>query len=112
MEDIRKRIKSGEIDKTVNAEKQNRHIRGSSKYVEGRSYLLDGVDAQALVDRYHGTGNLERSKIGQWSNRETIIADVDIGVCINILTGKKNITNRFTIHYSGTGTHVVPAERR
>ena len=32
-----------------------------------------------------------------------------IGVCIDGGTGEAVETNRFTIHYGGTGTHVVPA---
>ena len=32
-----------------------------------------------------------------------------IGVCIDGGTGEAIETNRFTIHYGGTGTHVVPA---
>ena len=32
MDEIRKRIKSNEINKTINVEKQNRHIRGTCEY--------------------------------------------------------------------------------
>ena len=35
MEEIREHTKSVEIDKTINAEKQNRHILGTRGYVEG-----------------------------------------------------------------------------
>ena len=108
MEEIRKRIKSGEVDKTVNIEKQNRHIRGTREYVKGKSYLLDGVDPQGLVDRYHGTGRAEKAKSGMWTNKETIIADRNIGVNVSRDTHVETITNRFTIHYSNTGTHIVP----
>ena len=111
MEEIRQRIKSDDIDKTVNIEKQNRHIKGTREYVEGRSYLLDGVDAQELVNTYHGTGRPEPTRTGTWSNRETVIADKNIGVRINPTTLEETITNRFVIHYSKTGTHVVPTKR-
>ena len=109
MDEIRKRIKSDDVDKTVNIEKQNRHIRGTYEYTEWRSYLLDDVDAQELVDRYHGTGRPERAKSGMWTNKETIIADRNIGINVDPDTHVETITNRFTIHYSNTGTHVVPA---
>ncbi|MCL2225742.1 MAG: polymorphic toxin type 50 domain-containing protein [Defluviitaleaceae bacterium] len=111
-ENIRARIRSDAIDKTVNAEKQNRHIRGSGEYLEGRSYLFEGVNAQELVDKYHGTGWLERLETGAWKSKETVTADMDVGVRVNPETGEKTTTDRFTIHYSNTGTHIVPVKRR
>ncbi len=63
IEDIRKLIKSDAITKKVNVQKQNRHILGSPGYIEGRSYIYGDVEtAQALVDRYHGTGTPVLSK--------------------------------------------------
>jgi len=109
MESIRERIKSDEIDKTVNIEKQNRHIRGTHEYVEGRSYLLDDIDPQELIDKYHGTGHTPISRQG-WGNKEIIVADYDIGVDIDRNTKRETITSRFTIHYSNTGTHIVPTK--
>jgi len=111
MNDIRERIKSDEIDKTVNAEKQNRHIRGAPEYVEGRSYLLDGIRAQELVDRYHGTGRLGMTRFKDWNNKETIISDNYIGVDVDQDTKIETPTMRFKIHYSKTGTHIVPTIR-
>ena len=108
----KKLIRSDKINKTINAEKQNRHMRDNSGYIEGRSYLLKGIDAQRLVDKYHGTGRPEISMSGIWKNVETVTADRNIGVNINPETGEETVTNRFTIHYSKTGTHIVPAERR
>ena len=110
---ISEHIKSNVVNKKVNPEKQNRHNRNSIDYVCGRSYLLDGVNAQELVDRYHDTGDIRYNRAGDtWINKEFIIADRNIGVSINPATGKETITNCFTIHYSNTGTHVVPTERR
>ena len=111
--DIRQYICSDEVSKTVNPEKQSRHIIGSAGYIKGRSYLLPGVDAQELVDKYHGTGKIRLNRAGDaWINKELVVADRDIGVSINHRTGEETVTNRFTIHYSNTGTHVVPTERK
>jgi len=112
METIHERINFGEISKTVNTEKQNRHIRNSGAYLEGRSYLLDGIDPQGLVDRYHGTGEAKFTEAGRWKNKELIDADRIIGISINPATGEETATKRFVIHYSKTGVHIVPAERR
>ena len=109
---IRKRIKSDEIDKTVNVEKQNRHIRGTHEYVDERSYLLENVDPQELVDRYHSTGELDVSLDGHWKNKETIVADRIVGVNVNPNTKDEALTNIFKIHYSRTGTHIVPTLKR
>ncbi|MBT2157583.1 hypothetical protein JMW52_14115 [Clostridioides difficile] len=35
--------------------------------------------------------------------------DKNIGVNVNNITGEKTLTNKFKIHYSKTGTHIVPA---
>lgn len=110
-EEIKQFIRSIAVNKTINPEKQNRHILGSGSYINGRSYLLDGVDAQALVDMYHGTGYVPLNHAGKWKNKETVSLDHWIAVNVNPVTGEKNVTNRFTIHYSRTGTHVVPSER-
>lgn len=108
MKTISDRIKSAEIDKTVNAEKQNRHIRGNSEYDEGRSFLLDGIDPQELVDRYHGTGEISFTRKGEWDRKEIITADMIIGVSVDKTTNKRTPTQKFKIHYSKTGTHIVP----
>jgi len=112
MDDIRGRVKTGEIDKTVNIDKQNRHNQKSVEYVNGRSYLLDGIDAQSLVDKYHGTGETKFTEEGKWKHKEVIATHESVGVLVNSATGVETITNSFTIHYSKTGVHIVPAPRR
>ena len=111
MEEIRAYIRSEAVDKKINPEKQNRHIKESAEYIAGRSYLLPGVDAQELVDTYHGTGETWVAKSGAWKQKETIRVDKNIGVNVDLFAAKETITNRFTIHYSKTGSHIVPSER-
>lgn len=61
-------INSGEVSKTINADKQNRHIRGSKNYIEGRSYINVTIEtAQKLVDELSGTGKPVMVK-GKWQN--------------------------------------------
>ena len=109
--EIRRHIRSDKVNKNVNPEKQSRHDRNSSGYISGRSYILEGVNVQELVNRYHGTGHVAISK-GIWKNKETVTIDKVIGIHVDRLTGEETATNRFTIHYSNTGAHVVPAKRR
>ena len=111
--EAKKLIASDAVSKTVNAEKQNRHVRSSPGYIPGRSYIFgDAQTAQMLVNDYSGKGEPKISRSGKWNNRESVVADVNIGVCIDPNTGEETRTNRFTIHYSKTGVHIVPADRR
>ena len=111
-EEIRRHIQSDAVNKNVNPEKQSRHDLNSSGYIQGRSYLLGNVNAQELVDRYYGTGEAKFNKTGEWKNKEIVSTNDDIGVLVNPNTGEEVATNSFTIHYSRTGTHIVPAPRR
>ena len=48
---IKNAIDSCDVSTTINSNKQNRHIKGTKEYVEGRSYINGTLeDAQALVD--------------------------------------------------------------
>lgn len=112
IEDIRKLIKSDAVTKKVNVQKQNRHILGSPGYIEGRSYIYGDVEtAQALVDRYHGTGTPVLSKNQKWTNKEVVETNSVIGRVVDPSSGEISGSNRIMIHYSLTGTHVVPTKR-
>lgn len=112
-EAIRQKIKSGIVNKTINPEKQNRHIKTSELYDGMRSYISgDLQDAQALVDKYHGTGDILFDRKGEWKNKELVLADADIGVDVDPKSGEGTPTNRFVIHYSKTGAHIVPTSRK
>jgi hypothetical protein len=65
-------------------------------------------EAQALVDKYSGTGVLETDSKGDWAHTEKCVSDDYIGVCVNNLRDVKLQTKAFKIHYSKSGTHVVP----
>lgn len=106
---IRNRIQSDAQPKVIDEGKQGKHILGDNNYQGGKSYLTISMEeAQNLVDKYAGTGILQRTRKGDFANRELIVADHDIGVNISNETGKKTSTNRFYIHYSKSGTHIVP----
>jgi len=106
--EILARIRSEATVKTINPEKQQRHIKESDGYKAGRSYLYGGeAEAQRLVDQYAGKGIPSFDKKGEWKHTELVILDHDIGVNVT-KSGKVSATNAFKIHYSKTGAHVVP----
>ena len=113
-------IKSGIINKEINNEHFENHIRGTKGYEQylqknlekgapPPSYLtITKEECQALVNRYAGTGQF---KYNPKSNKmiEIISQNKPIGTYIDPRTGEvvENATD-FRIHYSKTGAHIVP----
>lgn len=109
IEEIREFIKSDKQPLTIEEGKQGKHILGHNNYTEGRSYLtISQEEAQELVNKYAGKGTFEFDRNGNIKNKELIMADKIIGANIDNSTGEKSYTNRFYIHYSKNGTHIVP----
>ena len=89
---------------TINAGKQGKHIVGHNNYIEGRSVFQGTLDdAQRLVNEFGGTG--------EWIgvNKERVNFGQEIGQYVNPATGEVLDTTVGIIHYSNTGTHIVPA---
>ena len=109
---LRAKIESGELPLTINIEKQQRHIlpEGTSEMPDGRSYLTVSMSqAQKIIELKHLTGEIHiRNTSSGLQIKEIIETDDDIG--FDVRSGFA--TNRATIHYSKTGTHLVPAKRR
>ena len=120
-----------EYNLKIHEGKQGKHIIGHNNRKDGKSYLLPQSEfndnwnkeqkrsyksneipkmiefAQELVDKYAGTGLIERHR-GKFVNKELIVIDEFIGSNVNI-DNSIPFTNRFYIHYSKKdGTHVVP----
>ncbi|WP_418920497.1 polymorphic toxin type 50 domain-containing protein [Anaerotignum faecicola] len=113
IKEIQELICSEETVKTINKGAQNKHIPSSKGYIEGRSYIFGSIeDAQELVNRYSGTGEIKLSAKGEWTNKEFVVADHEIGVVIDPKTKDGVSTKRFAIHYGKKGTHIVPAKER
>ncbi len=118
---IRERIKAGELTEKINQGEQRKHIPGKKEYNDyvdrlkqkgeyGPARVTIAPEKLAgIVDRYKGTGILQRSKKGEWTNKEIITMNEEIvGVAVNNLTGAEAETPVFKIHYSEDGYHVVP----
>lgn len=113
------------LNKRVNEQKQNRHVRGTREYEKYKEELrkadskykepsyIDIVldEVQSLVNIYSGTGILMGDLDGVWSDEEMILDnDVQVGYAV-LEDGTHEATSYFKIHYSGTGTHIVPMSK-
>lgn len=113
IKEIKDFIKSGKQSLNIEHGKQGKHIIGHNNYIEGRSYLTISMEeAQELVNKYAGTGRPNLNLKGEWNNKELIMANKNIGVSINNKTGENTVTNKFIIHYSKNGTHIVPTVKK
>ena len=109
IEEKRKFVKSDNQPKNIHIGKQGKHILGHNNYISGRSYLTISIEeVEELIKKYAGTGKFELQRNGEVKNKELIECNKNIGVNINNETGELTETNRFYIHYSKDGVHIVP----
>ncbi|MBE6162622.1 MAG: hypothetical protein E7155_03535 [Streptococcus equinus] len=106
---LQERIRSGEYNLKLNGQ-QNKHILGHHDYKPGRSYLLDGVDAQELVNKYAGTGSIQRDRKNRWRNQEIISISDFVGFNMPEKNGQIELTRTFKIMYGKKGVHIVPID--
>ncbi|HCG74436.1 phage head morphogenesis protein [Staphylococcus caprae] len=111
-------IRSGKIKLDINPEKQNRHLLGHKSYEEyklknlknGKATpsftLLTSDELNPLIIQKSGSGRLITDSKGKWKNKEII----DFGKIIgkDYIEGKFKTTKVGTVHYSKTGTHIIP----
>lgn len=94
--------------------KQQKHIKGTNNYIEGKSYFVPKLsldDIQQLIREAATTGTRVVTKSGKVSNKETVKYDKVIGYCYDN-SGKILPTQVGKIHYSKKGVHLVPTLRR
>jgi len=91
--------------KDINVDKQNKHIPVTSNYEPGKSKLTISIsEAQELVNRFSDKGE----KVS--NNKERVDFGKIIGRYVDPTTGQESDTTIGIIHYSKTGTHIVPAK--
>ena len=111
-------IESDKIKVELNVDKQNRHQLGHRLYEEYKkknlqkglpipSYtILDNDELNALIIQKAGKGYLLVDKKGKWLNKEVIDFDKTVG---KVYTDGRFIETKWgKVHYSKTGSHVVP----
>ena len=113
-DEIRKEIiRSEKTPKNIHQGKQDKHIKGTANYIEGKSYLtISNDEIQELVNKYAGTGEILRDKKGRWKHQEVINTDKIVGVDIDNRTNDEYETTSFKIHYGKQGVHIVPKRRK
>lgn len=100
-------IDSGEISTTVKIKSQKLHTKDG--HTPGRSYLDGDLDyAQRLINKLSGTGEPVVDSKGNWRKKERVVNSTDIGVYVDITTGKEMRTNKAMIIYSKDGAHIYP----
>lgn len=100
-------IKKGEVILKINSDKQYKHTL--SHHLPERSYLNGDDDyAQKLVNELSGTGKVLIGKDGKWSHKEWVTANRTIGIHVDVSDRTETETNKATIIYSKTGTHIFP----
>ena len=115
---IRKHIRNN-YNLTLNEGAQDKHIIGTNNYnteiANGNHpsiIYLNNEEIQDIINKYAGTGKPIRnnSPNNTFKNKELVIISELTGINVEENTGKETETHRFIIHYSKTGTHLVPTK--
>lgn len=97
------------IPLTLKQDMQNKHIEGSHNFEKGKSVVTISLDEiRTLVEGNAGKGIKKFSdRTGKWDKKEVITTSKIIGYGYSN-NGDKIETNKFKIHYSKRGYHIVP----
>lgn len=105
--EVKKALESGSVKLELNQGHQLKHTK--SQHVEGKSYLDGDLEfAEELIQQLSGTGEVLIHGSKGWMNKEMVVADHEIGVCVDPDTGKERRTNKAMIIYSNKGSHIMP----
>lgn len=111
---LQRAIADGTVSTKLDKKKQGAHVKGNPEYEkrvqngEHPSYITVGkMEIQKIINQYSGTGEV---RITNGQIKETISVDSNFGVCVHKHTGEEFPTSRGTIHYSKSGSHLVPAK--
>lgn len=108
---IREAIRNGTYSRTINPEKQARHMAATAK--PDRSIVTITEDElQEIINRQAGSGKIIFKKgTYDWNFKEIVSAGKEIGYTINA-NGDIIPATSIKIHYSKTGVHAVPFSGR
>lgn len=108
---LRQMIVSKDIPTKISAQKQNKHIIGTKEYERAKANgenksVVTYPNPQEIVDNYAGYGEIQFIN-NRWKRTELVDVGEIIGYTITN-SGDKYYTQKVKIHYSKTGTHIVP----
>ena len=113
----RQKILSGEYPSRIVQGRQNKHIPGTKEFEQKRESMnqknagsepaLLEADAQMLVDKHKGTGEVRKDP-GSSYPRENVTVDFIVGKTWVKSLQKYVDSDTFTILYSNKGTHIFP----
>ena len=113
---LKKEIENGRINLRIKIGLQEKHIMGTNNYnqeiKEGRSPSVLTVDAQTLVNKHAGKGELLWQNNDKWAQKERFDDENEIGIYKSLKDNLSKSTRSGKIHYSKNGTHVVPTRER
>lgn len=106
-ESIANDIKDGKLK--LSKQKQNRHIKGTKEYVEGKSYFTVSfkVLQDSITRNLSNIDQLKYSKDGKYILKMNL--DKSIGRVVNQISKKEVVTKRITLHIGKNNFHAVPA---
>lgn len=117
---IKQRIASGQYSTKLSHQHYLKHIEGTKQYndyaaaraakghtPQGRLTISE-TEAQAIINKYAGTGDPYIEKSGNIGKTEYVDCDVIIGEYYENGTYYK--TNRAAIHYGTRSAHIVPVK--
>lgn len=104
---------------SIRAGAQRKHIKGTREYEqhidvsnrkgfpEPSRITVSIEEAEELVRKYAGKGTMKTKRSGGWNGTEICAANKVVGFVVR-KDGTEVPTRLFKIHYSKTGTHIVP----
>jgi len=102
-----KNTQGGKTNTQMNKNKQNKHIKGTKEYVEGKSTIDIPIDKlESLIK-----SNLDKA-VDLGNGKMYLELPIDVGTWKNIEGTQSEKTNCVTIHNSKTGYHCVPQKRK
>jgi len=120
--DEKRKILDGIYPSRIIMGRQNKHIEGTVEFEQKREQMeqispgsrpaVISVDAQILLNKYKGTGNIYFHPTSPDYPREDITADGIIGKTWVKSLQKYVDTSAFTICYSKTGVHIIPVSEK
>ena len=94
-----------DLPTNIHMGQQGKHIRGHNNYIEGRSYLIEGIGPGELLDGVHSG---KYPIVGNGSRGNPI---VEFGRPIGVDGRTGEVVTRGQIHYGKNGAHIVPDAR-